>query len=52
MRLLYSYERGYFMAIITITNELLKVSISTLGAELQSITDADGNERLWNGDPT
>jgi len=39
------------MAIITIANEMLKVSISTLGAELQSIVDKDGNERLWNGDP-
>ncbi len=39
------------MSLITIANDHLKVSISTLGAELQSITDSDGNERLWNGDP-
>ena len=44
-------EGGNYMSIVTISNEHLKVAISTLGAELQSITDKDGNERLWNGDP-
>ena len=39
------------MALITIANDQLKVVISTLGAELQSITDWTGRERLWNGDP-
>jgi len=39
------------MALVTIANDQLKVVISTLGAELQSITDWTGRERLWNGDP-
>ncbi len=39
------------MSLITIQNQLLKVSISTVGAELQSIRDANGVERLWQGDP-
>lgn len=36
--------------IITIKNDVLEVSISTLGAELQSIKKND-DEFLWNGDP-
>lgn len=39
------------MALISIANDQLKVTISTLGAELQTITDKEGRERLWNGDP-
>ena len=39
------------MSLITITNECLKVTISSRGAELQSVLDADGKERLWQGDP-
>ena len=39
------------MALITIANDQLKVTISSVGAELQSITDKNGRERLWNGDP-
>lgn len=35
----------------TIRNEALTVTLSTLGAELQSIRDAQGVERLWQGDP-
>lgn len=34
----------------TITNPFLTVSVSEHGAELQSITDADGTEYLWQGD--
>ena len=33
-----------------IKNEQLTVEISSLGAELQSIKDAQGNEYLWDGD--
>ena len=39
------------MSIISISNERLTVSISTLGAELQSVKGTDGVERLWQGDP-
>lgn len=35
----------------TIKNENLTVTIDSLGAQLQSITAADGTEYLWNGDP-
>ena len=34
----------------TIKNEAMSVTINTLGAELQSITGADGTEYLWYGD--
>lgn len=37
---------------ITIKNETLTVTISTHGAEMQSLQDVDGTEYLWNGDPT
>ncbi len=33
-----------------IKNDQLTVEISSLGAELQSIKDANGNEYLWDGD--
>ncbi|NLI22967.1 MAG: aldose 1-epimerase family protein [Clostridiales bacterium] len=39
------------MSIVTIQNEFLTVSVSSLGAELQSIRDKNGVERLWQGDP-
>ncbi len=35
---------------ITISNDVLTATISTLGAELQSIIK-DGREIMWNGDP-
>lgn len=35
----------------TLKNDQLTVTASSFGAELQSITDADGVEYLWNGDP-
>lgn len=35
----------------TIQNDLLTVTISDRGAELQSIRHADGTEFLWQGDP-
>lgn len=38
------------MKISKIKNEYLEVTISNKGAELQSITDNKGNERLWYGD--
>ena len=34
----------------TIKNEAMSVTVDTLGAELQSITGADGTEYLWYGD--
>ena len=37
--------------IITISNEALTVDISTFGAEMHSVREADGTERLWQGDP-
>ncbi|MDY3816081.1 MAG: aldose 1-epimerase family protein, partial [Candidatus Limiplasma sp.] len=39
------------MSLITLRNEALTVTISSLGAEMQSIRDARGRERLWQGDP-
>ena len=39
------------MTLISIQNQYLHVEISTRGAELQSIRDSSGNERLWQGDP-
>ena len=35
----------------TLKNEQLTVTASSFGAELQSVTGADGVEYLWNGDP-
>ena len=35
---------------VFLQNEHLKVEISPLGAEIQSILDKDGTQRLWNGD--
>lgn len=39
------------MSLTTIRNDRLTVTISSKGAELQSIRDANGVERLWQGDP-
>ncbi len=39
------------MSLITLHNEKLTVVLSTLGAEIQSIKDAAGIERIWQGDP-
>ena len=39
------------MSLITIQNSQLTVTISSKGAELQSVREADGTERLWQGDP-
>ena len=36
---------------ITLANDALRVDIAPLGAELQSVTDATGQDWLWNGDP-
>ena len=35
----------------TIQNQYLTVTVSELGAELQSVLGADGTEYLWQGDP-
>ncbi len=35
----------------SIRNDAMTVTIDELGAQLQSITAADGTEYLWNGDP-
>ncbi len=39
------------METITIRNDFLTVKISLRGAEMTSIRDQDGIERLWHGDP-
>ena len=39
------------MSLHTIRNEYLTVTVSSLGAELQSIVDKNGVERIWQGDP-
>lgn len=39
------------MELITLQNDRLLVQISPVGAEIQRIRDAQGNERLWDGDP-
>ena len=39
------------MSIITIKNEFLEVSISSVGAEIQSVISKDGKEYIWQGDP-
>jgi len=36
---------------ITINSSEISVRISSMGAELQSIRDRDGQERLWQGNP-
>ena len=36
---------------LILQNESLTVSISPLGAEIQSIQDANQTERIWHGDP-
>jgi len=35
----------------TISSDRLSAAITTLGAELQYLTDGDGRDLLWNGDP-
>jgi galactose mutarotase-like enzyme len=45
-------RKGVFFMIYTLKNELMKVEISDLGAELQSaVCLADGTEYLWQRDP-
>ena len=39
------------MDLITIANVDLRVVVAPMGAEMQSITTADGGEWLWHGDP-
>ena len=39
------------MSLVTIANKHLTVVINTLGAQMMSIKDANGFERLWQGDP-
>ncbi len=39
------------MKSVTISNEFLTVVIASKGAEIQSVTDRNGNERMWQGDP-
>lgn len=38
------------MSLTTLKNNLITVAIASKGAEMQSILDKDGNERLWQGD--
>ena len=42
---------GAMMKLITIKSGLLSVTISSKGAEIQSIQDKNGVERMFNGDP-
>ena len=37
--------------IVRIENDTLAVEVSSLGAEMQSLTDKAGRSYLWNGDP-
>ncbi|MBQ9263526.1 MAG: aldose 1-epimerase family protein [Clostridia bacterium] len=39
------------MGLATLQSDQLTVVISTLGAEIQSIRDRQGNEYMWQGDP-
>lgn len=39
------------MKLVTIKSECLSVTISSKGAEIQSIQDKNGVERMYNGDP-
>lgn len=39
------------MSSVRIGNEEVSVEIAAMGAEMQSITTADGAQWLWNGDP-
>ena len=39
------------MDLVTIANAALRVSLSPMGAEMQSIRTPDGGEWLWHGDP-
>ena len=39
------------MSFITIQNEELTVTVSTFGAELQSVVGKGGTEFIWEGDP-
>ena len=39
------------MSLVTIKSKQLTVTISSTGAEIQSIRDQNGVERLWQGDP-
>ena len=39
------------MSIVTLKNDALTVSISTIGAEIHSVVDANGVERMHDGDP-
>jgi len=38
-------------SMITLANGALRVAVAPLGAELHSVTDAEGRDWLWNGDP-
>ena len=39
------------MELVHIRNQHLQVSISPVGAEIQSVIDEQGRERMWQGDP-
>ena len=42
---------GVWMGLIEIGNDELRVAVSPLGAEMQSIVTNDGQSWLWDGDP-
>ena len=37
--------------LIRIATDQIAVTVSPLGAEMQSLQDAQGRDYLWNGDP-
>lgn len=39
------------MSIITLNNQFISVSVSSVGAEIQSVRGADGKEYIWQGNP-
>ncbi|MBR1586126.1 MAG: aldose 1-epimerase family protein [Clostridia bacterium] len=39
------------MSLTTIRSDCLTVTVSSVGAEIQSIQDRQGNEYMWQGDP-
>ncbi len=43
---------GIDAPMISLRNDTLAVEIAPLGAELQSVRDAQGRDWLWSGDPT
>ena len=45
------YKRKGLICMVTLKNDVMTVSITEFGAEMQNITAADGTQYLWHGDP-